>query len=516
MTLDHSRVPVLVACGQFTEHDRTGRGMVPPQLIAQACQIAGQDSESTDLLSAVGHVAVAGLTIDADVVNIPISRGYKNLPKSVANLLDITPKRFTYVAPGGNTPQYLVNHFAEQIALGHEETVLITGGESLATMLARFDRWYKWLMPKSEWRDDPGGIPESLGDTRPGCTPHEAKHGLELPANVYPLFENALQHKYQRSQSDHLAAVGALFARFTKVAAANPYAWFQTERSAEDLITHTSQNRMVAFPYTKQMNSMIGVNQAAAVIMTSLEKARSLGIAVEKMVFLHGCADANDHWNLLERVNFHSSPAMHRCAQEALKMAGKSINDIAHFDLYSCFPSAVQVACDEFGLSHDDSRGLTLTGGLPYFGGPGNNYSLHGIAELMQRLRANPGDFGLLNANGWYLTKHALGVYSTQPLESAWERADKTVYQAELLAQPATNFTESPAGKATIETFTVVHDRSGKPKQGIIIGRQEDGLRFVANTPKDRGMMHSLCVGNAIGRVGEVASRSGKNTFRLV
>jgi len=94
---------------------------------------------------------------------------------------------------------------------------------------------------------------------------------------------------------------------------------------------------------------------------------------------------------------------------------------MAFFDIYSCFPSAVQIACDEFGIEHNDSRGLTLTGGLPYFGGPGNNYSMHGIVEMIRRARENESEFGLLNANGWYLTKHSMGIYSCQVPEKDWQ-----------------------------------------------------------------------------------------------
>ena len=302
MSLDRSRIPVLVACGQITEHDRTGKGQLPTELMAAACRLAADDAGTSKLLGDVDHIATTGLTVDAEQVNIPISRGYKNLPKTVSNLLGISPKRLSYVATGGNTPQYLVNHFSEQISLGKEQTVLLTGGESLATMLAKFDKWYKWLGPKGGWKDDPGGTPQFMGDARPSCTEHELLHGLDLPANYYPLFENALQHHYGRSAKDHHTAIGRIFSGLTDVAANNPNAWFQKSRSAEELVTPSSSNRMVVYPYTKNLMSMIGVNQAAAVILTSEERARSLGIPQDKWVYLHGCADANEIWNVSERL----------------------------------------------------------------------------------------------------------------------------------------------------------------------------------------------------------------------
>ena len=167
------------------------------------------------------------------------------------------------------------------------------------------------------------------------------------------------------------------------------------------------------------MNANAFIDQSAALVMTSVGLAQQLGIARDKWVFLHGCADGNDHWFVSERADFHSSPAIRAVARQALAMAGRSLDDIAHFDLYSCFASAVEIACAEIGLAENDPRGLTVTGGLPFFGGPGNNYVTHGIAEMMRRLRAAPGRFGLVSANGNYLTKHSWGVYSTAPTHGA-------------------------------------------------------------------------------------------------
>src|SRR6185295_16055551 len=151
------------------------------------------------------------------------------------------------------------------------------------------------------------------------------------------------------------------------------------------------------------------------------------------------------------------------------------------FYLYSCFPSAVEIGCQEIGLREDDPRGLTVTGGLPYFGGPGNNYVTHSIAEMMRRVRGRPGSFGLVTANGNYVTKHAYGVYSTTPVQGTWRRESPAVLQAELDALPKAPFTETPAGEATIETYTVMHGRHG-PEYSVVFGRlRADGRRFVAN-----------------------------------
>ena len=517
--MNEQHLPILVACGQITDRSADGSGMTPVQLMAAACRQAGSDSGSEQLLQQVDSIACSGLTVDAEQVSTPLSGSYSNVPKTVANLLGIKPNNYYYAATGGNTPQMLVNHFAGEIAAGRSATVLLTGGEALRTMTRRFDHWYKLLRPKGVWRNKPGGTPTPIGDRRSGVSKHEELYGLDLPAISYPLFENALAAHYRRGKAEHLYAIGELFAGFTKVAVQNPYAWFQKQHSPDELITSSASNRMIAYPYTKLLNSMIYVNQAAALVLTSVATAKSLNIDPDKWIYLHGCADIHEKWNISERANYHSSPALGKGAAAALSMAGKNIDDMACFDIYSCFPAAVQIACDEFGIKHDDPRGLTLTGGLPYFGGPGNNYSMHAIAAMMQKLREHPREFGMLNANGWHLTKHSIGIYSNVAIKTApdktWAKPDLRAQQQQLMNADSPAFTTTPKGAAIIETYTVVFDRKNQPERGIVIGRLKSGERFLAQTPDDAKILNYLLTEEVIGYPGRVSLRKKLNVFEL-
>lgn len=511
----NDNTPILVACAQHTDKSDSPQGPTPIEMMQTASLAAVQDAGCDTLLKQIDTLAVLGLTVDAVGIKNPLSGLFSNVPKSLANSLKINPSHLLYVTTGGNTPQQMVNHFAAQIANGEAEVVMLSGGEALHTMRKRFNHWSKLLLPKGKWRDKPGGKPTLFGSTRTGCSAHEKHYGLDLPANVYPLFENALRIKYQHSHQAHRQYIGELFAGLSKIAADNPNAWFQQAHSAEHLITETAQNRIIAYPYTKLLNSMIYVNQAASVILTSVGKAKSLGISSDKWVYLHGCADANDIWNVSERVNFHSSPALRQVGKSALQMAGKSIDEIAHLDIYSCFPSAVQVACDELNINHQDSRALSLTGGLPYFGGPGNCYSLLAIAQMMQVLRENPSDYGLLNANGWFLTKHSVGVYSNQPLKHSWRRPDNASLQHSVLASRGPGFVEQARGAATLETFTVVHDAKSGVKRGIVFGRLENQTRFLAELAGGEQAAEQLVANDAFDISGHVTHQRNKNLFSL-
>ncbi|MDD3445830.1 MAG: acetyl-CoA acetyltransferase, partial [Zavarzinia sp.] len=473
---------VLIGVGQITQKDvdpREARG--PIEMMRDAARLAAKDAGIGDGgLARIDRLAVvrfmSGLFAD------PVA--------DLAQMLGAHPADREHTPVGGNSPQMLVNETAEKIAKGEVKLALLTGVEVLSTI----------TRAQKAGIDIPFGQITLTEEDRNGSLPVELAHGLFPPVNVYPLFENALRAKRGRSLKAHLLKIGELFAPFTKVAAANPLSWFPIERTAEELATPTAKNRFVGYPYTKLVNAIMEVDQSAAVIMASVAEAKRLGVPKENWVYLHGCADAKDHWFVLERVNYHSSPAIRTVGRETFEMAGKTVADMRYFDIYSCFPSAVQIAKQELALPEVDEIPLTVTGGLPYFGGPGNNYVMHSIAEMAKRLRADPGTYGLVTANGWYVTKHAAGIYSTEPPAKPFARKDPALYQAEIDAEPKPEIATETEGPATIETYTVVHGRDGAPYMGIVIGRLEDGRRFVANTPTDADVLDLMLDGEAIGR----------------
>ena len=226
----------------------------------------------------------------------------------------------------------------------------------------------------------------------------------------------------------------------------------------------------------------------------SVDAARRLGVPKDKWVYVHGHADMTEQ-GLLERADLGSSPASVMAAREALRVAGLGVDDIATFDLYSCFPFPVFVICEALGIDGDDPRGLTLTGGLPYFGGPGNSYSLHGIAETVNEMRDNPGRFGFVGANGGIMSKYSVGIYSTTPVD--W-RQDRSVELRERSASSeGGRQTRTPTGPATIETYSVRYD--WPVRTDIIVGRLDsDSSRFLA-TSEDEDLVALLSGDDPIG-----------------
>jgi len=512
---DDDHTPVLVGCGQITQTEADPRAALGPlDLMARAARQAADDSGAgARLLAALDSIAVIRLFADTSPrFASPFGR-QANPPQSLALRLGATQARqLVYTHPGGNMPQWCVNRLCEAVARGEVGAALVVGAEALATQKAA-----QRAGLALDWADDPGGTPEAWGVARRGWSDVEDLHGARAAITMYPMFEHAIRAARGRGLAEHQAAIGVLLARFAAVAAANPLADRRAGYSAEQIATPGPGNPLIAHPYTRLMSANAYIDQGAALILTSVGQARRLGIPRDKWVFLHGCADAHDHWHVSHRRDFHSSPAMAAVFRQAFAMAGKTLADIALFDLYSCFASAVEVACDALGLASDDARGLTVTGGLPYFGGPGNNYVSHSIAEMMRRLRAAPGAFGLVTANGNYLTKHSAGIYSTEPPARAFVPQDPALLQAELdTTVPQPRFVPLADGAARIETWTVAHDRQG-PASAVLFGRLQggphDGARFIANTPADAALWDAMQREDFIGRAGCVRHDGQRNVF---
>ncbi|GIH94788.1 acetyl-CoA acetyltransferase [Planobispora siamensis] len=473
------RTPVIVGVGQASE--RIGepgyRRLSPVGLAAAAAReaLADTGADAAAVAAAVDTVAgVRQFEISAPGIPSPLGRS-DNYPRSVAGRVGADPRRAILEVVGGQAPQHLVNELAATIAAGSAEVALIFGSEAISTI-----GHLAGTPDRPDFGETVGGDLEDRGYGLEGLvTPVQVAHRLMDAPSQYALFDNARRARLGQGRREYAAGMGALFAPFTKVAAANPHAAAPTERSAQELVTPTEANRIIAEPYTRYIVAREKVNQGAAVLLMSVAAARRLGVPEDRWVFLHGHADLRER-DLLDRPDLSAGPAAVTAARHALEQAGIGVDELEVIDLYSCFPIAVTNVCDGLGLPVDGSRELTLTGGLPFFGGPGNNYSMHAIAEVVHRMRALPGAYGMVGANGGSLSKYSVGVYSTTP--APWRPDRSAELQAEIDSAPPVEQAVMADGWATIETYTVKHRRSGK-RTGIVVGRLEaDGRRFLAVT----------------------------------
>ena len=298
----------------------------------------------------------------------------------------------------------------------------------------------------------------------------------------------------------------------TRVAAANPYAWFPVERSAEELVHPTAENRMVGYPYTKYTVSIMDVDMAGALIVASHEAADRLGVPPERRVYLRGWAYGSDPVYVAEHADPWRSPAMAEVYATALAGAGLAVDDLGHFDLYSCFASSVHFALDALGLEPSDRRGVTVTGGLPFAGGAGSDYLTHAIATMVDTLRADPGSAGLVTGVGMHMTKHGAGVYSTEP--GPVVPPDLTALQARLDgAHPPVAITDTASGRATVATYSVLHGRDGSAETGLAVVDLPDGTRAYARVD-DAVLLAEMEATEWIGTAVDLTTDGKRNSVR--
>jgi acetyl-CoA C-acetyltransferase len=459
------RTPVLIGYGQVNQHDENP-GVEPVDLMEAAARAAADPR----VLEAVDSVRVVNL----------LSWRYRDPGRLLAQRIRADGAATRYTGIGGNVPQTLVNKACLDIQSGRADVVLITGAETWRTR-SRVRR----AGGKLDWtkQDDSVPIAEGSDEGIELAGPSDLRINLDRPAYVYPLFEQALRIAAHESSDDHRRRIGELWSQFSAVAAANPHAWSREALSGDEIAEPSPSNRMVSWPYTKLMNSNNMVDQGAALVLTSVEKATYLQIARDGWVFPYAGTDAHDTYHISDRAEFHTSPAIRIAGNRALELAGSGIDDMALVDLYSCFPSAVQVAANELGLpTGDPSRPLTVTGGLTFAGGPWNNYVTHSIATMAEELVANPGQRGLITANGGYLTKHSFGVYGTEPPthEFRWEDV-----QSEVDREPTRKAVVEWSGVGIVESWTTPFDRSGAPEKAFLAVRTPEDARALAVIPSD-------------------------------
>ena len=484
---------VIVGVAQLRRRPALGD---PPEPVEPARMMA------TVLEKAAADAGDPSLVADADVLACvdPIAWGYVDLPGRVGELAGAPRAAGLTVAPGGNSPGDLLNEVANRVRAGDAKVALLAGAEAV----------YGRRQAKKEGRELRDWTPfeghrDFMKGQRPLTNDLEARHGLTAPIHCYPLYENALRAEAGRSVEEHQRWVSELMARNAAVAATNPYAWFPKAWSPEEIREVGPDNRWICFPYTKRMNAIIEVDQAAACVVVSAEEADRRGIPPEQRVAFLGGASALDAWTPTERPDFVSSPAYVAASAAALGRAGLGVDDVDLFDLYSCFPSAVEFAMKALGLALSDTRPFTVTGGLAYAGGPGNSYSMHALAAMAERLRGSEDQVGYVSALGMTATKHAVCVLSSDPALAAAAEGTATRVDPPEDLRRGPELVDAPEGPAVVETYTVEYDRTGAPVRSVLVLRLPDGRRSVANGETTPAAIAALTEAEGVGRPGTVA-----------
>ncbi|MGX7952885.1 acetyl-CoA acetyltransferase [Tsuneonella sp. HG249] len=496
--------PVIVGVGQCVERigEPAYEGQSAADLAAWAAERALDDAAArADLRPLIEVVSAIRTFEDSGAAPAPFGKPDK-FPLAVARRLGVAPKLAILEAVGGQSPVTALVEMAERIARGEIAAGIVFGAEAISSA-----RHLSSQGEDRDWAEHDEGDIEDRGSARM-LTKHGIVHGIVSAPIAYALLENARRARLRMSREDYHQAMGELFAPFSAVAAANPYSSGASEPlSAAEIATITPKNRMIADPFLLKVVARDQVNMGAALVVMSAAAAREAGVPEDKWIYLHGAAQAAEP-DILERADPGAYPAAEAALDAALSTAGKGIEEVEVLDFYSCFPIAVfSTAIDHLGLSPDDPRGLTVTGGLPYFGGAGNGYSSHAIASTVERLRDRPGAFGLVGANGGFQSKYAALVLSTTPAPfRGWSEAVQNRPAPPELAGLV-------EGGGTIETYTVVHGREG-PTYAVVIGSLTDGRRFIARSDEP-ATLAAMEAEDPLGRQVALSNDGERNAFTL-
>ena len=484
MTVD-PRSPCIIGVAQMVSRPDDGPAPEPLEMWERTCRAAATDANaSSNVLDAVESIQIVYCQ----------SWQYDDPPGRLCERLGITPKHQYYSGIGGTTPQKLVDHAAEAIVDGDLDVAVVCGAEALDTVrrLKKTGEKPQWSYKDPERKPFPFEAP---------FHPAEVAHEVFQAYTTFALWDVARRAHLGIPPDEYRRQIGELFAPMTTIASANPYAWFPVERTAEEIVTATPDNRMVAYPYTKYSISVMDVDLAGAIVIASHEAADRLGVPADRRVYLRGWCYATDPVYVAEHEPTWASPAMAATSAEALRVAGAGIDDVAHLDLYSCFPSSVSFALDALGLARNDRRGVTVTGGLPFFGGAGSDYLTHSIVTMVDVLRNDAGALGVCSGVGMHMTKHVYGVYSTSPPESGAPRPDEQAVQKTLDERAIKLIRDTHSGPATIVTYTVLHGRDGAAEWGLLVCDVDDTTRCYARVT-DADMLAELegteCVGRSV------------------
>jgi len=470
--------PVIVGVGQIVERLNAAdyEGLTAVELASRAVERAmaqcGNDVASS--INAMTVIRTFPDSVPKEIQPLLAPFGWPdNFAGCVADRLGFEDVVVTHSGACGYEPQKWVGIYGQQIAEGIIQAAVICGAEAIATMRkAKADGLSLDWSQSSDYPIIDGGM-----DTDFMTESELIRHKAQVPTSVYPLLEQARRLQLDMSSDAYAREMGELFAPFSEVAATNPYSMSPKALSVDEIATVSDRNRIVADPHPKAVVARDWVNQGAAIIVMSSSLADELGISSQQRVYLHAHADVLEK-PVLERSHLGSSDAMILAYRAAIEIWGKPLDQLKYWDIYSCFPIAVFNVIDHFDLPISGPIPYTVTGGLPFFGGPGNNYSLHAIASIVDKLREDPGAYGIVGANGGFLSKHAVGIYSTAPAE--WRPNHSASLQSQIDAAESVRVTASPEGIFGLETYTII-PTGAESSMAIVVGfSEEHGARAVA------------------------------------
>ena len=467
-----------------------------PVLIGIGClQQKGSFAELDEALILMEQATIAAIqdTENSAIVNyideIQIPKGYwayRDPGKWIAEKHGFSGA-ITSVTKIGVLQQNLINSACEKIINEEIRASLIVGGEARYKKIQALKEGIDF--EEMKLLENPDHYVKAKDDLY--VTEELDALGM-MAVGYYAILESAMRYKQKNSIRDHEKFLGDLYANFSKTASDNQHAWNQKIYSSDEIQKPSEKNPRIAYPYNKLHNSSWNVNQSSAMILTSEEIADKLNIPFSKRVYPLISSETNHMIGLVQRPDMTNPLGLKLATDFVIEAAEKNKIYPSLYELYSCFPVAVQMF--SMALDLPDNINKTVTGGMPFAGGPLNNYMLHASTQMLLKIREDTSGIGLVTGVSGMMTKQSLAIWGKEPAMD-FESKDVTKQAEKIeLAVPMSNQKE---GDALVIGCTSLYEKQNALK-AVFFAEDSKGQRLVL-TSTDKEIIKQVekeeCIG---------------------
>ena len=374
----------------------------------------------------------------------------------------------TSVAKIGILQQNLLNSACKRIANGEINASLIMGGESRYKMLRAQIEKKEYI--ETELNINPSKYIKAPDELNLDIEKKEL--GL-MAVGYYAILESALRASLKKNIKTHNEYISKMYSDFSKVASVNEDAWIDNPLNISEIGCVNSKNPLMAFPYNKNHCSSWNVNQSCAIIICSEAIADKLKVPFEKRVYPLASSETNHMIPMLQRPNLIEPMGMKLAADFILNICKENNLDVDKYDLYSCFPVAVQMFAKSLNISNINQ--MTITGGMPFAGGPLNSFVLHSTTKLISKIRELNKGVGLITGVSGMMTKQSYALWSKNPNIDFIHKDFTNEAKSKEIPIELSNITE---GDGKILGYTIINYDS-EPKAVMYIDTSDDKRKWI-------------------------------------
>ena len=400
---------------------------------------------------------------------------YRDPGKWIAKNNDFKNIPTTYVTKIGVLQQNLINEACLKIENGEINASIILGGE------ARYKQLRSVIEKKEYFETKLDENPDFYIKAKEDLYGDEELEELgAMAVGYYATMETALRKNDNENIEEHQNNIASMYEEFSKVASNNEDAWLDHPYSKKEILETSKKNKMLAYPYNKLHCTSWNVNQSAALIICSEELANKLEIDNKKRVYPISSSENNHMIAIQQRPKLYESLGMIYAAKSINRMMEQLDIRLDAYDLYSCFPAAVKMFSKSLELGSELPK--TITGSMPYAGGPLNSFVIHSTVKMIQKIRALEARHGLVTGVSGMMTKQSFCVWGKEYQEQFI--FDDVTERAKLDEKPV-ELSNIAEGEGEIIGYTIIEGSEHAYKAVLYLDDEKKHRKVVSSLDKN-------------------------------